>query len=61
MNDATPQETPRARTIRELHELVMALDRRIPQVERVGEAAIARASAALKSAAMRRIEELERG
>ena len=55
------EETPRTRTIRELHELVMALDRRIPQVHRVGEASIARASAALKAAAMRRIAELERG
>ena len=52
-------ETPRGRTIRELRELVAALDRRVPQVHRVGEIGIARAAAALKEAALRRIEELE--
>jgi hypothetical protein len=61
MDDATSEESARLRTIRELRELVTALDRRIPQVHRVGEASIARASAALKAAAVKRIEELERG
>jgi hypothetical protein len=61
MSDLTSaDETVATRTIRELHELVEALDRRVPQVERVGEAAIARAATALRAAAMRRIEELER-
>ncbi len=50
----------RADAIRHLHELVAALDRRVPQVHRAGEAAIADAATALKAAAMRRIEELER-
>lgn len=50
----------RADAIRYLHELVAALDRRVPQVHRAGEAAIADAAAALKAAAVRRIEELER-
>ncbi len=60
MNDATiAEETPRARTIRELQELVAALDRRVPQVRRLGEVSIARAAASLKAAALRRIEELE--
>jgi len=37
-----------------------ALDRRVPHVERTGEAAIARDALALKALALRRIEELER-
>jgi len=52
-------ESRRAETIRELHELIAALDRRVPQVERVGEIAIARVAAALKLEALKRIEELE--
>ena len=61
MSDPTTRgETTRTRTIRELHELIAALDRRVPQVERVGEVAIARAAAALRAEALRRIEELER-
>lgn len=51
-------ETRHTRTIRELQELVAALDRRVPQVERVGEASIARAAAALRAAAVKRMEEL---
>jgi len=44
---------------RELQELVAALDRRVPQIERSGEAAIARDAAALRSQAMKRLAELE--
>jgi hypothetical protein len=55
------EETPRTRTIRELRELVAALDRRVPQVHKLGEASIARSAAALRAAATKRIEELERG
>jgi hypothetical protein len=51
--------TDRARIVRELHELIAALDRRVPQVHRMGELAIARAAAALKGEALKRIEELE--
>ena len=58
--DAAPAETNRAQTVRELYELIAALDRRVPQVERAGEIAIARAASALKSEALKRIEELER-
>jgi hypothetical protein len=47
-------------TVRELYELVAALERRVPHVERVGELSIARAAAALKTEALQRIEELER-
>jgi len=45
--------------IRLLHELIAALDRRRPQVQRAGEAAIARNAAALKAEALERIAELE--
>ena len=49
-----------SRAVRELLELIAALDRRVPQVERAGEAAIAHDAAALKTRALKRIEELER-
>ena len=55
---ATPSD--RARTIRELQELVAALDRRVPQVERAGEVSIALAAGELKTEALKRIEELQR-
>lgn len=46
--------------IRVLRELVAALDRRVPQVDRAGEAAIASDAAALRARALERIQELER-
>ena len=46
--------------VRELRELIAALDRRVPQVHRAGEPSIARDAAALRTRALRRIEELER-
>ena len=49
-----------AQTVRELLELIAALDRRVPHVERVGEISIARAASALKLEALKRIEEIER-
>lgn len=52
-------ETTNARTVRELQELIAALDGRLPQVRRVGEMSIARVAAQLRAAAVRRIEELE--
>ena len=52
-------ESSRAQTVRGLRELIAALDRRVPQVERVGEISIARAAVSLKSEALKRIEELE--
>ena len=51
---------PSATVVRELLELVAALDRRVPQVQRAGEASIARDAAALKARALQRIEELQR-
>ena len=50
----------RTRIVRELNELIAALDRRVPHVERVGEIAIARAAAALRDEALKRIATLER-
>ena len=44
-----------------LRELVAALDRRVPQVERKAETRIARDAAALRQKAQKRIEELEAG
>ena len=46
--------------VRELLELVAALDRRVPQVQRAGEASIARDALALKTRALQRVAELER-
>jgi hypothetical protein len=53
-------ERDRAAIARELHELIAALDRRVPHVERVGEIAIAQAAAALRDEALKRIATLER-
>jgi hypothetical protein len=43
---------------RELEELIAALDRRVPRVERAGEAEIAREAAALRARARARLDEL---
>lgn len=48
------------RTLRDLHELIAALDRRVPRVERCGEVAIARAAAKLRDEARARVADLER-
>ena len=48
----------RAALERELQELIAALDRRVPRVERVGEASIARDAAALRAKAVKRLAEL---
>ena len=50
----------RAEQIRELRELIAALDRRVPRIERAGEAAIARDADALRAKALNRIAALER-
>jgi hypothetical protein len=49
----------RAELAHELRELIAALDRRVPHVERAGEASIASDAAALRAKAMRRLAELE--
>jgi hypothetical protein len=43
-----------------LRELIAALDRRVPHVERIGEIAIAREGWALRDKALQRIAKLER-
>jgi hypothetical protein len=48
----------RSTLVRQLQELVTALDQRVPHVERAGEAAIARDAAALREKALQRIAEL---
>jgi hypothetical protein len=58
--DVMSAESKRVRIISELRELIVALDRRVPQVERVGEVEIAQAATGLRTEALRRIEELER-
>ena len=60
MSGQARRETTRERTLRELHQLIAALDRRVPRIERAGELAIAKASAELRAAAVQRIEEPER-
>lgn len=49
-----------ARTLELLREFIAALDRRLPQIERAGEAAIADDAAHLKAKAAERIAEIER-
>ena len=56
MIDKAPRD--RAHVVAALRELVDAIDRRVPQVERVGEVRIAREAAALRNEAVQRIEEL---
>ena len=56
----TTAQAQRGQTVRELYELIAALDRRVPHMERAGEVSIANAAAVLKSEALRRIQELER-
>jgi hypothetical protein len=48
-----------ATVLRHLRELVAALDHRVPQIERAGEAQIARDAAELRERALQRIAELE--
>ena len=57
MND-TDRMLDRDRVVAALRELVEALDRRVPQVERLGEMHIAREGAALREEALRRIQEI---
>ena len=57
MNDSN-HTADRDRALAALHELVEALDRRVPHVERLGEVRIAREATALRKEAAKRIEEL---
>ena len=47
-------------TVHQLVELIAAIDRRLPQVERSGEAAIAKTAMRLRNEAQERIDELTR-
>jgi hypothetical protein len=58
-DNANTNETARHRLLADLRELVEALDRRVPHVEREGEARIARDAAALRKTAEERITQLE--
>jgi hypothetical protein len=49
----------RSQLISDLHELIEALDRRVPRMERAGEAAIVRDAAALRTEAVKRLAQLE--
>ncbi len=52
-------DVDRAYKLRHLQELIAALDRRVPRVERAGEVAIARDAAVLRKKALQRIAVLE--
>jgi hypothetical protein len=53
------REANRQQTLADLHELLEALDRRVPHPDRAGERAIATDSAELKKDAEERIAQLE--
>jgi hypothetical protein len=56
----TPTTADKLLALRHLRELIEALDQRLPQIGRAGEAAIALDAAALRARALDRIAELER-
>jgi hypothetical protein len=58
MSDITRNEKSKQQ-IRHLRELIAALDRRVPRIERAGEANIARDAAELKKKALTRLAELQ--
>jgi len=53
-------EAARKRAISHLRQLIDALNRRVPHIERVGEAAIARDAAELMKQALKRLKALEK-
>ena len=53
-------QSDRTRKLRHLHQLIAALDRRVPHVERIGEIEIAREGRALREKALQRIAIIER-
>lgn len=54
----TAMALKRSQVVRALEELVVAIDRRVPQVQRVGEAKIACDAAALRAQALKRLAEV---
>jgi hypothetical protein len=60
MTRVPPTPAPNLKeTMIQLAELISAIDRRLPQVQRAGEAAIANAATRLRMEASRRIVEIE--
>jgi hypothetical protein len=61
--DSVPSDpsaaTDRKRLVQHLRDLIEALDRRVPHVERAGEVTIAREASELRTLAVRRVAELE--
>ena len=57
--DSSHSESSRSRLVRELRELIAALDRRVPHIEREGEVQIARDAATLREKALARLAVLE--
>jgi hypothetical protein len=53
-------DAERQRAIRHLRQLIDALNRRVPHIERAGEAAIARDAAELMKQALKRLKTLEK-
>ena len=58
MRDTLPEDKTKQQ-MRHLRELIAALDKRQPRIERVGETDIARDAAALKKKALQRLAELQ--
>jgi hypothetical protein len=56
---AADRAKPAKEMLHDLHQLIEALDRRVPRLERVGEAQIARDAANLRERASRLIQQLE--
>jgi hypothetical protein len=54
-----PPDLTSEQVIKNLRELITAIDRRVPRLERTGEVGIARNAAALRREALERIAELE--
>lgn len=61
MNPISLPVVPNRSVLDDLRELVAALDRRVPHLDRKGERDIARDAAGLKALALTRIQEIERG
>ena len=60
MSQEHPMKTRSAQTlVHDLRELIAALDRRVPRIERKGEQAIVRDAQGLRRAALKQIGELE--
>ena len=53
-------DAEKQRAIRHLRQLIDALNRRVPHIERAGEAAIARDAAELMKQALKRLKALEK-